>query len=450
MSSTIEVLGVPSDVLRLRRCRRGRQRSRAYGGKSLHIFFIPGNPGTLRFYYTFLEILLDALFSLPAFQQYSAIHCHGIGLANHHLQGSTTDAEAKSKAGEAYGLDFQVFRNLEFINAVIRNEWPKSSSPVSPVDVHSNSFVDNLPDKSARSGTFSHCRDTIDVMLVGHSIGAYMALEAMALSPELKKRTKHLLLLMPFIMWSRLPWLHRAKLSSFVALNPYSYEMALLLSHPVISMNPALRRAILKFLTGKAWSKDSLIAISDGLPCRRIVENFLTMGMDEIRVIKGQEDRILKFLKELDGDNSSKCARFLPDGDISTGEVKVATPQSVSQHRYQRIRPPNPFAVSVADADMTLSSKPITGKPPHPQALHIVAVYTDNDLWAPERDAEVLKKNLTKNTAILFEKGLTHGFPLTPETTRRTCSLVVGHYSSLPVQSQEEDESEVPIPRSRL
>ena len=61
-------------------------------------------------------------------------------------------------------------------------------------------------------------------------------------------------------------------------------------------------------------------------------------------------------------------------------------------------------------------------------AIEIVAVYTDNDEWAPIEDAHELSRVLTKNTTVLIQPGLTHAFSLTEERMLKMCDVIVEHF----------------------
>ena len=64
-------------------------------------------------------------------------------------------------------------------------------------------------------------------------------------------------------------------------------------------------------------------------------------------------------------------------------------------------------------------------------AMEIVAVYTDNDEWAPMEDAHELSRILTKNTTVLIQPGLTHAFSLTDERMLKMCDVIVEHFGGI-------------------
>ena len=63
--------------------------------------------------------------------------------------------------------------------------------------------------------------------------------------------------------------------------------------------------------------------------------------------------------------------------------------------------------------------------------MEIVAVYTDNDEWAPMEDAHELSRILTKNTTVLIQPGLTHAFSLTDERMLQMCDVLVEHFGGV-------------------
>ena len=222
--------------------------------KILHLFFVPGNPGTLYFYLRFLGELAQRLLNdCPSIaSRYSTICCHGLGHAQHHLETSSVQSELLKDRSKVYtkcDLNYQTQHTAEFIRSVLLNRTLYEPS-------------DGLYD--------------YDCMMIGHSIGAYMVLSILQQSISLTKRTPYLLLLMPFIAWSRLPYIHRTKLTSFIQLHPYSHHMVVTLIKPLLRMNTQLKRTLVGYITGHEG--EMLTAIAEGLTCDRIIENFLTMG----------------------------------------------------------------------------------------------------------------------------------------------------------------------------
>mmetsp|Transcript_136 Transcript_136/g.162 ORF Transcript_136/g.162 Transcript_136/m.162 type:complete len:369 (+) Transcript_136:152-1258(+) len=339
MITTEQIFGAYTDTLHLRSDQFLGLSEPNVKTKSLHIFFFPGNPGTLYFYINFLERLLNGIRDSDYFAEYEYIYCHGTGNANHHLEGSSTStvqSETTCDDVESYGLEYQIRHKLAFIKSVI--------DPLRAQDV-----------------------DNTEIMMIGHSIGAYMAIDALQRCEYFMQRTKHVLLLMPFISWSKLPKVHRTKLSLFSYFHPRSHHLVTFLMGPLLRMNPGLRRNILGTVT--SLKGKILSIVSDGLINRRILDNFLVMGYDEIRDVKKNQLNTISLLEELD--RGKRC-----------GEKEI------------------------------------------------LMLYTDNDDWASLKDAKIFEERLKCNTTITVEPGLTHGFSLTDARIEKTCLVITDYFSS--------------------
>ena len=73
-----------------------------------------------------------------------------------------------------------------------------------------------------------HIRPGSTVCLIGHSIGCYVAVDALALLPmPAQLQTSFVALLMPFFRWKNMPLLHRLQLSTFAATYPLSASLVL-------------------------------------------------------------------------------------------------------------------------------------------------------------------------------------------------------------------------------
>lgn len=339
MITTENIFGVYTDTLHLKSEKRLVFSEPNAETKSLHLFFFPGNPGTLYFYTTFLERLLNGIRDSDYFADYEHIYCHGTGNANHHLEGSSTStvqSETTCDDLESYGLEYQIRHKLAFIKSVI--------DPLRTQDV-----------------------DNTEIMMMGHSIGAYMAIDALQRCEYFMQKTKHVMLLMPFLSWSKLPYLHRTKLSLFSYFHPRSHHLVTILMGPLLRMNPSLRRNMLGTVT--SLKGKILSIVSDGLINRRILDNFLVMGYDEIRDVNKNQLNTFSLLEELD--RGMRC-----------GEKEI------------------------------------------------FMLYTDNDEWASLKDAKIFKERLKGNTTITVEPGLTHGFSLTDDRIEKTCLVIDNYFKS--------------------
>ena len=321
--------------------------------KRLHIFFVAGNPGPLHFYVTFLQKIFAGLVSGDFCSSYDTISCHGVGHANHHVEGSPSSSSRShpSDDAEKYNLEFQICHKLVFISSVL--------------------------DESRHNE--GNCYSKADVMMIGHSIGSYIVLDMLERCEQLRLRTRFINLLMPFIFWSKIPFMHRAKLSSYVALHPMSQHLITSLVSTFLKVGPTKRKRLIAMFSGEEGHQ--LDTIADGLVNKRILNNFLSMGLDEIRDVKSNECRMLSMLQSLDEDN-------------------------------------------------------MNGK------KDIFILYTDHDEWAPEADAVMLRTKLKNCTTIVIEPGLTHGFCMTDIRNDRTCTILVNHLNRIKSLSPEDDSAD--------
>jgi hypothetical protein len=242
--------------------------------KVLHAFFIPGNPGTLVFYAEFLRHFIQALRESTQFSVFDIIYCHAVGHADHHLATASDGASTKKRSSiNAHGLSFQTMHKLDFVETTLRKY---------------DSYLNISPN------------DDVSVALTGHSIGMWMVLDMLSMSTALRKRTKFIQMFMPFIFWSGLPFSHKAKLSSFRSLHPASHHIVTNIVESLLYIQPHYRRQLFKLATGLGG--DLVSIVSDQLLTRRMVQNFYTMGCDEICEVKRQETRMLELLQALDTD----------------------------------------------------------------------------------------------------------------------------------------------------
>lgn len=369
MIESENIMGVMTDTFHLSSIYRTNDCSIDNPGKTLQIFFIAGNPGILHFYTSFLQKLLKGLEDGIYFTNYDRISCHGVGHANHHLQGSLTCKASNGIDDDSqyFGLEFQICHKLAFITSILEKDMEQSG-------------LNN-----------ENCRNNTEVMMIGHSIGAYMVIESLTRSERLMQLTVDVILLMPFISWSHLPILHRTKLSTFVLLQPYSHRLITALASPLLQMEPSMRRNFLGRVTG--MKGDILNTMSDGLICKRLLENFLVMGADEIRDVRVNQGRMFSLLEELDRGKSCR-------------------------------------------------------------QKNILLLYTDNDEWAPMNDATTLKGRLDRNTTVVIEPGLTHAFSMTDQKADRTCEIILNHFENLNQlkikRFQTNKESENSISRQKI
>jgi pimeloyl-ACP methyl ester carboxylesterase len=153
------------------------------------IFFIPGNPGLISYYHLFLSLLASNLSSedstsdgrsngfssggkvgylQPPFRyDHPQVYIHGKSLAGFEIQTSVKTSEG----GKLYGLREQIeFVEKELENCV--NRWQ---------DLVSESSVDEPETENKRAVC-------TNVILIGHSVGSYIAMEILRRHRERRKK----------------------------------------------------------------------------------------------------------------------------------------------------------------------------------------------------------------------------------------------------------------------
>lgn len=282
MMTSEDIIGVKTDTFHLTSSVRN---SKIRPAKVLHVFFIAGNPGTLHFYISFLEKLFKGIVGSADFVAYDVIECHGVGHANHHLEDSSFDLSATPGDAESFNLEFQILHKLSFISSVLKR----------------------CPDDATSEQ--SNC----EIMLIGHSIGAYIVIDALQRCEQLTFQTKHIVLLMPFISWSRLPYFQKIKLSSYSALHPISDSFVTSIASPILTLEPSTKRMLVSRVT--TLKGEPLKTVADGLMNMRLLRNFLAMGIDEIRDVRSNQSRMSLILEKLDAGGSANIFILYTDND---------------------------------------------------------------------------------------------------------------------------------------
>ena len=270
------------------------------------VLFIGGNPGTLEFYEHWLTHTHSLLSSAHN------VHTLAIGHANHHLQNPNTADISQSST--SFDLEFQIQHKIAFIKDIL------------------------LP-------RYRGCGE-YRIVLIGHSIGAYILLTLLARMSDLAAKTSHVLLLMPFIRWTNMPLAGRTLLSGFNALQPASHNAVAKSLQTLISLPSSMRKVVLGSVTG--FTGPLLDLVADRLLTMRLVGNFLTMGSAEISSVPRDQHRIASFLRRITE------------------------------------------AAKVTDTTDPKGSPPSVSRAPGVWRTEVLLLYTDQDMWAPASDALVL------------------------------------------------------------
>lgn len=330
-------------------------------GKKRLVFLIAGNPGTIEFYVSFLNELSERLNSadLEANVHYD-IYCPGH--AYHHLDDGSCSYQSK-------GLDFQIKHKIAFITNILKST-----------------------------------RFDGEIVLIGHSIGSFIMLDMISKNVLIKKHTRHVSLLMPFIFWDNIPYLHRLKLNSFILTSPTQFLLTWIIQCGRFTIFDIVPRSLLKwFVKGFLFTEakcDSNYDHTANILCNRLfthrlVNNFLHMGSDEIRQVPLQQKRMLSILQKLDCDN---------------------------KHIYHS----------------------------NTQSINLHIVYTDNDEWAPSGDIELLESTFALNKKfsdthpaaqprISYMEGLGHGFTMKKRATSRVVEELVVAVTGVNISKNVED-----------
>ncbi|GAU17476.1 hypothetical protein TSUD_340190 [Trifolium subterraneum] len=173
---------------------------------SLHVLFVPGNPGVILFYKDFVEFLYEYICLLFIFM----CHLSAIGQVSH----SRKDLEH----GKLFSLQEQIDHKIDFIKEELQ-------------DIK------------------------IPIILVGHSIGAYISIEMFKKSLE---KVKYYIGLYPFLTLNP-----HSTTQSIIGKIAQSQILAAALSYLIASLGllpvKALRFIVRKSL-GKSWSSNAVEA----------------------------------------------------------------------------------------------------------------------------------------------------------------------------------------------
>ena len=138
--------------------------------------FVSWEPGVSFFYLAWLQDLQRDLESIV--EDHVCVSTHGVSHANHHFKDGLDTSSHASRLRE-YTFEEQIDHFEAFCNQIV-----------------------------ASNNTETKQR----MILVGHSIGAYAVVEVLSRNETLFKRTMAMHLLMPFIQWRNLGYIHRMKI----------------------------------------------------------------------------------------------------------------------------------------------------------------------------------------------------------------------------------------------
>ncbi|KAF5473918.1 hypothetical protein F2P56_005864 [Juglans regia] len=204
----------------------------------LHVLFIPGNPGIVAFYKDFVESLYEFLG----------------GHASVTAIGHVSHTKKNWERGRLFSLEEQILHKVDFINQELENL-------------------------------------EVPILLVGHSIGSYMAIDVFRRSSE---KVTYCIGLYPFLAVNP-----QSRWQSIVGKIVESQVLSVALSCIAASLGSlpsSAYRLILTNSVGSSWSAAAVEAACSHLVQYQVVRNILFLTMTEFRKLAETPD--WKFMRE--------------------------------------------------------------------------------------------------------------------------------------------------------
>lgn len=236
------------------------------GATHVFYFLIAGNPGTPQFYEDFCNHLFLRLMQ-ECTDRNIIYHVHCCAHANHHIGGVF---EGSPTAQCSFGLSHQIQHHVTYMEHSIQK----------------------------LKSDFSISDHSCSVCLVGHSIGAYIALEALRKSELLTAMTQQVYFLMPFVRWDNIPAYHRRSMLAVRALFPVVNTSAVAVARVFASLPLALRSSVMTVLLPQTPGPLRAL-VADKVITRRIIANFFAMAIDEINCIHASSDEFFVAVEAL-------------------------------------------------------------------------------------------------------------------------------------------------------
>ncbi|KAK7337293.1 hypothetical protein VNO77_17859 [Canavalia gladiata] len=190
---------------------------------TLHVLFVPGNPGVILFYKDFVEFLYELL----------------EGTASITAIGHVSHSRKNLEHGRMFSLQEQIDHKIDFIREKLQNI-------------------------------------EIPILLVGHSIGSYISIEVFKKTPD---KVNYCVGLYPFLMLNP-----QSRTQLVIGKIAKSQMLAAALSYLIASLGllpvQALR-FIVKRSLGKSWSANAVEAACSHLSQYHTLRNVLYMAMTE-------------------------------------------------------------------------------------------------------------------------------------------------------------------------
>ncbi|XP_006481556.1 uncharacterized protein LOC102615335 isoform X1 [Citrus sinensis] len=225
----------------------------------LHVLFVPGNPGVITFYKDFVQSLYE----------------HLGGNASISAIGSAAQTKKNYDHGRLFSLDEQVEHKVAFC------------LPYQPDGLHQTGITEYRSSYSTG----------VTIYTVGHSIGAYVALEMLKRSSE---KVIYYIGLYPFLALIR-PSVTQSIIGKVAASNIASTALSYIIASLGILPSKALRFLVSNSL-GRSWSATAVEAACTHLSQYHVMRNVLFMTMTEFKQLTKTPD--WAFMRE----NQSKIA----------------------------------------------------------------------------------------------------------------------------------------------
>jgi len=226
------------------------------------LLFIPGNPGCCSWYQ---QLLLQAVKRLGRGYAVRATSYagHGVGASIVGCE-SGLDNDGRSNA-VVWTIDGQVEHKIQWIDGLLAADFKGISPP--------QRGKDGLP----------------RFIFVSHSIGAHLAQRLCVIRDDILERTDMLVHLMPFIRFDPCQQ-HKKTILSTVAHSPNAAVRFLWTASRLASKMPKnVLDKCLKYFAGVDDDEGRKLALE--LVCQpRMAQNFLTLGMEEIRDVPERHD----------------------------------------------------------------------------------------------------------------------------------------------------------------
>lgn len=366
-----------------------------------HVIFIPGNPGCLHFYTTWLPSLhkaMETFFSQEGNCR-TAVHVHGFSQPNHHFNFDKNDLKnmKEDKYFEKFDLSFQVKHATAFVRSIMNSYCEQNA-------------IVNL----------KRCRQNHSICLVSHSLGAYVALDLLddQYNRDIRDMTNQCILLMPFILYSDIGCFEK---SFFYILNYLRGGLRVLLTRAVevFKCLPAYfcQNAFSLFFPGH--TREYINAAAAGMVSKRLLLNVLHVTECEVDVVPVNERRMLATLDSLSVEfNGEDCEVAGKSGTINIAEGIVGE-----------------------DVDGSTGSM-CGGSGSRSTGVRVMALYTNNDIFAPLSSCRRFFLSFPRITT-RYIPGLSHGFSTVHESCAKVNSAIMQFvsFSSLLSLSTEEHSS---------